>query len=180
MLKVGDFVLRFVNDGTSTEGNNASVEAISMGIPVNNFWQNPAVGGTPTSFINYLDPAPFEPLVHQNWDLFEHYWREELRFTSPLYAVEIVFNARIYLAGQGAIFPFMSGQIPTFNSFDGRQFDRVRWEIGEIADRIGILPVVPGHINPVMPNLVYVVNPAYPKPGQASHGEGRGGKYSNL
>ncbi len=151
-----------------------------MGIPVNNFYQNPAVGGTPTSFINFLDPTPFEPLIYRHWDLFEHYWKEEIRFTSPLYAVEIVFNARIYLAGQGAIFPFMTGQIPQFNSFDGHEFDKIRWEIGDIADRLGIFPVIPGHVNATMPNLVYVVNPEYPKPGRANHGEGRGGKYSNL
>ena len=147
--------------------------------PNDNFYQNPAIGGTPVGFINYIDPARFEPLIHRHWDDFEGYWTEKLRMVTQLYAVNIVFNAEILLSGQGAIPAFMTGVIPQFGIFDAPEFKHIKKEIAEIADRLGIQPVTSKNFALQLPNLVYVTSPHLPKPGQSGPRE-RGGRFSNL
>lgn len=145
---------------------------------VDGFVQNPSVGGTPVSFLNFIDPTPWEPLIHRHWDLFDDYWRETLRYTTRLYAVEIVFNAKILLAGQGEVMQ-AQGSIPQFSPFEGHVFRHIKKEIGEIADSFGIMPVTVTNARLQLPNLVYIVNPHLPKPGQRGQRE-RGGAFSNL
>src|SRR5271157_1097365 len=86
---------------------------------IGSFVQSTAVGGTPVGFFNYIEPTLFEPLIYENWDHFEHFWQEVLRYPSQLYAVQIVFNAEIYLAGQGAVPEMMIGGIPQYGNFVG-------------------------------------------------------------
>lgn len=153
-----------------------------MADPQSNFYQNPSAGGTPTAFINYIDPTPFEPVIYEHWDYFEHIWQEK-GWQSILYAVSIVFNNDIYLCGQGSLPPNMNTGVPQFDTFTHTpELWRIKKQIGEVADRLGIHPVVPGvpgSINPNTPNMVFVTNPRFPKPGQSGLRE-REGPYSNL
>lgn len=141
--------------------------------------QNPAIGGTPVAFFNYIDPAPFEPLIHEHWDFFNSWWMEQLGFVSQLYAVEIVFNAEILLSGRGAIPAAMTGFIPQMGNFYGPDFVHIKKQIGDIADRLGIQPVTMKNARLQLPNLVFITSPHLPKPGQSGPRE-RGGPFSNL
>jgi len=143
------------------------------------FVQSTAIGGTPVGFMNYIPPTFFEPLIHREWDTFEHYWMETIRYPSILYAVEIIFNAEIYLSGVGAVPEHMIGGIPQFANFTGHEFRHIKKEVAEIADRLGIQPVTMKNARLQLPNMVYISNPRLPKPGTRGQGE-RGGKYSNL
>jgi hypothetical protein len=147
--------------------------------PKDNFYQNPTIGGTPTNFENYIDPDAFEPVIYRHWDEFEQFWTETLGRVTPLYAVEIVFNAQIYLNGQGSIPPYMTGVMPQFANFIGPEFYHIKKEIAEIADRLGIQPVTLKNARQQLPNLVFITNPNFPKPGQSGRSE-RGGRFSNL
>lgn len=150
------------------------------GDPNDNFYQNPSIGGTPVGFLNIIDATFFEPLIHEHWDFFEQYWREKLHMTTPLYAVEILFNAEIYLSGQGALPPNMTGVIPQFENFTlGSEVKRIKKEIGIIADHLGILPVTLKNARAQLPNRVFITSPHFPKPGQSGRRE-RGGSFSNL
>jgi len=143
--------------------------------------QNPAIGGTPVGFMNYIDPQYFEPIIHRNWDHFEHYWQEVLRYPSQLYSIQIVFNAFIGLGGNGAVPEMMLGGIPQYGNFMGHEFKEIKREIAEVADRLGIQVVTQKNARLQLPNLVYITNPNMPKPGQrVGFGAERGGKYSNL
>lgn len=157
--------------------------SFGMADPQGNFYQNPAVGGTPVAFINFIEPKPFEPIIYEHWDFFEHHWAEVLGKRSVLYYVIIVFNAQIYLSGQGIIEPYGSGYIPEFDNFEtGEPLRHIKHEIGLVADRLGITPKSLMYNlgdQGVTPNQVYVTNPHFPKPGQRGHGE-RGGRFSNL
>lgn len=143
------------------------------------FVQSTAIGGTPVGFLNYIPPTFFEPLIHREWDTFEHYWMEVLRYPSMLYAVEIIFNAEIYLSGVGQVPEHMIGGIPQFANFTGHEFRHIKKEVAEIADRLGIQPVTMKNARLQLPNMVYISNPRVPKPGTRGQGE-RGGKFSNL
>jgi hypothetical protein len=96
-----------------------------------------------------------------------------------LYAVEICFNAEIYLSGRGALPAFMTGVIPQFGNFTGHEWQHLKNEIGEIADCLGLPPVTIQNARAQLPNLVVVFNPHFPKPGTSGQIE-RGGKFSNL
>jgi hypothetical protein len=141
--------------------------------------QSTSVGGTPVAFFNYIPPTYFEPVIHKHWDVFEHYWQEILRYISRLYAVQIIFNAEILLAGQGVVPEYTMGGIPQYSNFPGHAFKEVKKEIAEIADHLGIQPVTMKNARLQLPNMVYISNPNMPRPGQRGQGE-RGGKYSNL
>lgn len=149
------------------------------GIPEGNFFQSTAIGSTPFGFLNYIPPAPFEDLIIRHWDEFESFWIDNLRVVQPLYAVEIVFNAAVLLAGRGGTNPGVWGERAWIRSFDGPRFDPIKKKIGEIADQIGIPPVTGKNFARQLPNLVFIVNPRLPKPGQTGLRE-RGGRYSNL
>jgi len=137
-----------------------------------------AIGGTPVAFINYIDPLPFEPLIHREWGIFEDFWGDILRYGTQLHAVQIVFNAEIYLAGQGTV--LIQDYIPQFARFYGPQFKHILTEISKIADWVGIIPVTQKNAHFQRPNLVYITNPRLPRPGQGHRGRERGGAYSNL
>jgi len=143
--------------------------------------QSTAVGGTPVAFFNYIPPDYFEPIIYRNWDRFENFWNEKIRYTTRLYSVQIVFNNEILLAGTGNVNAFMPVGPPQFHPFYGPEFKEVKKEIAALADRLGIQPVTMRNARLQLPNMVYVFNPDMPKPGQ-SYGAGRerGGKFSNL
>ena len=146
---------------------------------IDSYQRNPAIGGSPVAFLNYIRPTPFEPLIHEHWDEFNSFWQEELARTSQLYAVEIVFNAEIYLGGRGMVPEYIQGGIPQSGNFTGPKFRPIKKEIAKIADRLGIAPVTMRNAALQLPNLVFITSPFLPEPGQSGH-YNRGGKYSNL
>jgi hypothetical protein len=147
--------------------------------PLDNFYQNPSIGGTPEGMLPIINTEAFNFLIHSHWDSFEHFWTERLHMVTPLYAVEICFNAEIYLSGQGSIPAFMTNVTPQFGNFTGHEWKHMKKEIAAIADSIGIVPVTVKNARMQLPNVVYITNPNLPKLGESGRRE-RGGKYSNL
>lgn len=147
--------------------------------PANNFFQPDWVGGTPTDFINYINPKPFEKLIYEHWDLLEEKWSHK-GWQWPMQAVEIVFNAQIWICGLGSIPPNMGGMQPYFTTFTGEGIPELKKKVGCIADSIGIFPISTKRPQPNRPNLVYIWSPLIPNPARAGDKVERGGRYSNL
>lgn len=147
--------------------------------PVDNFYQNPIIGGTPHAFINYIDPLPFKPIIWHHWGFFEEEFVER-GSNQPLAYVDIVFNRQIYLTGQGQ-WPANYFDRPYFATFEGPQFDEIKEAIAKVAHRLGIVPttVKNAFAHQVLPNLVHVISPELPDPAGRNVPE-RGGRFSNI
>jgi hypothetical protein len=147
--------------------------------PANNFFQPDWVGGTPTNFLNWIDPKPFAPLILERWDLFEEKWSQK-GWQWPLYAVEIVFNAQIRICGRGSIPPGVGGMIPFFTTFEGEGIPELTKKVGRIADSVGLFPISTKRPMPMRPNLVFIISPFFPDPARPGEQVERGGRFSNL
>lgn len=122
-------------------------------------------GGTPTTFVNFIPNECFNPLIWANWDRLSQIWSEQLNMTAPLYAVEIVFNAQIYVTGMSQ--PLLPNSAPFFSPFPSEEITDLICQIGEIADKMGIevVTVQNAYYHQFIPNLTHIDTPDNMGPG---------------